>query len=491
METLTAIRRAGAEHHPDLLGAPRRPAAWAEDPVRRGDAPGVPGRASLTASAVTLQSLLCNAWVSSGVADRRRRTGPGIIGEYTSRAGSGEPMVETVLRRRSRRRAVDRGWLVAAAEYAAMGWPVCVGAFPPHAAAARGDACGPAPVTGSAVPHPARIRCPRPGRSRPARIPTRSGDGGWRSRKRNVILATGRVFDVLDVPPQRAPRRSPRWSDRPSGPVPSRSARGAGPCFLSATRGTSRRRARVVVLPARLRARGDTPRSPACAGTAADSYVLAPAVAGRQRGPRRTGSARRTASRCPTGCGCWSSWPTPARRSADERDQSGGAGQLSAELFERACAVAPGGVNSPVRAFGAVGGTPGGHGVGARAVPDRRGRARVRRPGLLLGPDDPRARPSRGHRAVQRALAQGHPSAPQRQGEVELAEELVARAPVDKVRLVSSGTEATMSALRLARGFTGGRGDQVRRLLPRPRGRAAGRGRLRRGHVRRCPTRPA
>ena len=53
--------------------------------------------------------------------------------------------------------------------------------------------------------------------------------------------------------------------------------------------------------------------------------------------------------------------------------------------------------------------------------------------------------------AVQRGTSYGTPSTP----EVELAEEIVARAPVDQVRLVSSGTEATMSAVRLARGFTG------------------------------------
>jgi glutamate-1-semialdehyde 2,1-aminomutase len=59
--------------------------------------------------------------------------------------------------------------------------------------------------------------------------------------------------------------------------------------------------------------------------------------------------------------------------------------------------------------------------------------------------------------AVARALAKGTSFGTATPGEVELAEELVARAPVEKVRLVSSGTEATMTALRLARGFTGRR----------------------------------
>src|SRR5690606_20377386 len=67
-----------------------------------------------------------------------------------------------------------------------------------------------------------------------------------------------------------------------------------------------------------------------------------------------------------------------------------------------------------------------------------------------------------GHRhpavveAIERALAQGTSYGTATPGEVELAEEIVSRvAPVERVRLVSSGTEATMSALRLARGFTG------------------------------------
>ena len=93
--------------------------------------------------------------------------------------------------------------------------------------------------------------------------------------------------------------------------------------------------------------------------------------------------------------------------------------------------------------------------------------------------------------AVARGTSFGAPSVP----EVELAEEIVARTPVDQVRLVSSGTEATMSAVRLARGFTGR--DlvvQVRRLLPRARGRAARCRRLRARDIRHlqhagCPRR--
>ena len=73
-----------------------------------------------------------------------------------------------------------------------------------------------------------------------------------------------------------------------------------------------------------------------------------------------------------------------------------------------------------------------------------------------MGPDAARPRPPRGAAppspaAVARGTSYGTPTEP----EVELAEEIVARTPVERVRLVSSGTEATMSAIRLARGFTG------------------------------------
>jgi glutamate-1-semialdehyde 2,1-aminomutase len=133
------------------------------------------------------------------------------------------------------------------------------------------------------------------------------------------------------------------------------------------------------------------------------------------------------------------------------------AGKLSEALFARACAVAPGGVNSPVRAFGSVGGTPvfmaSGRGPYLTDVDGREYVDLVCSWGpMILGHAHPEVIAS-----VQRALSLGTSFGTATQGEVELAEELVARTPVDKVRLVSSGTEATMSALRLARGFTGRR----------------------------------
>lgn len=129
---------------------------------------------------------------------------------------------------------------------------------------------------------------------------------------------------------------------------------------------------------------------------------------------------------------------------------------VSQTLFDRAALVTPGGVNSPVRAFRAVGGTP-------RFMVSGRGPYLTDADGreyvdlvcswgpMILG----HARPE-VIAAVQEAVARGTSFGTPGEGEVALAEEIVARvAPVAQVRLVSSGTEATMSAIRLARGFTG------------------------------------
>ena len=127
----------------------------------------------------------------------------------------------------------------------------------------------------------------------------------------------------------------------------------------------------------------------------------------------------------------------------------------SGDLFARALDVTPGGVNSPVRAFRAVGGTPRfmARGVGPYLY-DVDGNEYVDLVcswgPLILGHAHP-AVVDAVQRVVSTGTSFGTPSVP----EVELAEEIVARTPVDQVRLVSSGTEATMSAIRLARGFTG------------------------------------
>jgi glutamate-1-semialdehyde 2,1-aminomutase len=129
----------------------------------------------------------------------------------------------------------------------------------------------------------------------------------------------------------------------------------------------------------------------------------------------------------------------------------------SAELFHRASAVIPGGVNSPVRAFGAVGGVPvfmvSGQGAWLTDVDGQRYVDLVCSWGpMILGHAHPAV-----IGAVTGAAARGTSFGTATAGEVELAEEIVARAPVQKVRLVNSGTEATMSAVRLARAFTGRR----------------------------------
>ena len=128
----------------------------------------------------------------------------------------------------------------------------------------------------------------------------------------------------------------------------------------------------------------------------------------------------------------------------------------SERLFARAQFVIPGGVNSPVRAFKAVGGTP-------RFIRSAKGALLYDADGneyvdligswgpMILGHSHPQVLDA-VHTATDQGFSFGTPS----ENEVALAEEIVARVdPVEQVRLVSSGTEATMSAIRLARGFTG------------------------------------
>ena len=126
------------------------------------------------------------------------------------------------------------------------------------------------------------------------------------------------------------------------------------------------------------------------------------------------------------------------------------------ELFARAQRSIPGGVNSPVRAFRSVGGCPRffTRGEGA-SVWDADGRRYLDYVGswgpLILGHADPDV-----VRAVQETATRGLSFGAPTEAEIELAEVLVERVPsMEMVRLVSSGTEATMSAIRLARGFTG------------------------------------
>jgi glutamate-1-semialdehyde 2,1-aminomutase len=139
-------------------------------------------------------------------------------------------------------------------------------------------------------------------------------------------------------------------------------------------------------------------------------------------------------------------------------DSSAGssAGRSNAALFERAQRVIPGGVNSPVRAFRAVGGTP-------RFIDRAEGAyfwdAESQRYIDYIGSWGPMIL-GHGHPAVldavQRAAREGFSFGAPTEREIELAEAIIARVPsIEQVRLVSSGTEAAMSALRLARGATG------------------------------------
>ncbi|MEV7527185.1 glutamate-1-semialdehyde 2,1-aminomutase [Agrococcus sediminis] len=128
----------------------------------------------------------------------------------------------------------------------------------------------------------------------------------------------------------------------------------------------------------------------------------------------------------------------------------------NAELFERAKLAIPGGVNSPVRAFGSVGGTPAflvrAHGA---HVTDAEGRDLVDLVAswgpAILGHAHPEV-----VEAVQDAAAHGLSFGASTPAEALLAEEVERRVgPVERLRLVSTGTEATMTAIRLARGATG------------------------------------
>ncbi len=128
----------------------------------------------------------------------------------------------------------------------------------------------------------------------------------------------------------------------------------------------------------------------------------------------------------------------------------------STSLFESARRVIPGGVNSPVRAFRGVGGTPlfikSAHGA---MITDVDGREYIDYVGswgpMILGHAHPEV-----VSAIQQAATRGTSYGAPTRLEIELAEEVIGAFPsIEMLRLTSSGTEATMSALRVARGFTG------------------------------------
>ena len=128
----------------------------------------------------------------------------------------------------------------------------------------------------------------------------------------------------------------------------------------------------------------------------------------------------------------------------------------SEAAFDRAQQLMPGGVNSPARAFGAVGGTPifieRAEGAYLYDVDGNQYLDYIGSWGpMILGHRHPAV-----IEALQQALAQGTSFGAPTEAESELTERIIDAVPsVEKVRLVNSGTEATMSAVRLARGFTG------------------------------------
>lgn len=127
----------------------------------------------------------------------------------------------------------------------------------------------------------------------------------------------------------------------------------------------------------------------------------------------------------------------------------------STQLFERACRSIPGGVNSPVRAFGSVGGQ-------TRFIREAKGSQLIDADGntyvdlvcswgpMIAGHAHPKILG-----AVEEAMRHGLSFGAPTEAEIQLAEAIIARTGVEQVRMVNSGTEATMSAVRLARGFTG------------------------------------
>ncbi len=269
---------------------------------------------------------------------------------------------------------------LAAMRYAAMGWPVCAGAYLPGPGAV---ASAPAPATGSAAPRRARTRCRRPGSSR--RPPTRSRWPGCGRRRpsANVILVTGRVFDVLDVPAQVGTAALARMERARLRPGPVAISAGNRALFFVLTRGAPGRRGRVVVVPPGLRAGDHRGRGRAALAHPGQLRAGA-AVPVRQRPGRRAGSAIRPAARCPTACACWKCSPMYSRRLAHDRaTDTGITGIRPAHRGPHGPvggAVRPGLRGHPRRGQLAGPGVRRGrrdagvHGLGPRPVPDRRGR---------------------------------------------------------------------------------------------------------------------
>ena len=301
-----------------------------------------------------------------------------------------------------------------------------------------------------------------PDRRRPGRAPSRwrSRRSGWRSSATRT--KAGRTWDKLvDADREGArPARSGTCWPRPS----------AGGDCPNGGRRTSRRgragqklvdgeladigRGRAAVTRADRRRREWIDRAGATAAARSSNCTTtrrptrSEAVVDRAAQGSST-SIREATAGCRRKSGC--------SRSSHRRPTS------RAAAFERASQVIPGGVNSPARAFGAVGGSPLFIARGRRAVPLRPRRQPLPRLHRLVGADDPRPLPTRrSSRRPSRRSGTGRATAPRASSRRELAELVIEAVPsVEMVRFVSSGTEATMSA------------DPARPRVHRPRPRSS------------------
>src|SRR6266542_2796354 len=261
--------------------------------------------------------------------------------------------------------------------------------------------------------------------------PRAGRDRGRGGRRRGGALAARRPHGRPSLPAPRFPDHGPGPDARPgAGPLRAHPAGGGRRAAHVRRRGAARGAGH------RLRPARPDRRRPGPDRRAAPGGVP----------PRRPGRAPR-----PGGSAMTAGTAGPHRRGA-----SGAGVERSAALFERARARIPGGVNSPVRAFGSVGGTPRfiarGQGPWIWDVDGNRYVDMVLSWGpLIAGHAHPRV-----VEAVQAATARGTSFGAPTGAEVELAEEVARRVPsAAKLRMVSSGTEATMSAVRLARAATG------------------------------------
>src|SRR5215469_2729713 len=219
-------------------------------------------------------------------------------------------MVEVALRRARR---TEAGRLAAAVEYAEMGWPVCPGAVPRDGGSRlkRSSLLRSVARDTRRACSCDRIGCPAPGAhpvSAAWQIEASSDTGEvarcWRERpEANIILVTGRVFDVLDVPAAAGTVALERMDRSPAATGPVALTADDRAFFFVTTRG----------------APADEDEWWSChLDCEPDSF--APAAVDRPR----SGSGIRDSTRCRTGCGCLSSWPTPAKRSCYGRSRASG-----------------------------------------------------------------------------------------------------------------------------------------------------------------------